>query len=129
MSKVSIIIPCYNVSEYIDRCLESITVQTIGVDNLEIICVDDASTDDTWDKLQQWEQRFPEQIILIHCKTNGRQGTARNIGLEYASSPWISFIDSDDWIEPDYFEKLYTILATSFGVILVVSMIGYSNSS
>ena len=111
MSKVSIIIPCYNVSEYIDRCLESITIQTIGVDNLEIICVDDASTDDTWDKLQQWEQRFPEQIILIHCKTNSRQGTARNIGLEYASSPWISFIDSDDWIEPDYFEKLYHITA------------------
>lgn len=109
MPKISVIIPCYNVSAYIDRCLTSITTQTIGIDSLEIICVDDASTDNTWDKLQQWEQRFPEHIMLVHCDINGRQGTARNIGLGYAGSPWISFIDSDDWIEPDYFEKLYHI--------------------
>lgn len=109
MAKISVIIPCYNVSEYIDRCLNSITTQTIGMDALEIICIDDASTDNTWDKLQQWEQCFPEQIVLIHCDVNGRQGTARNIGLEYVSSPWVTLIDSDDWVEPDYFEKLYNI--------------------
>ena len=109
MSTISIIIPCYNVSAYIDRCLTSITNQTIGIDSLEIICVDDASTDNTWELLQQWEQRFPEQIILVHCDTNGRQGTARNIGLQYCTCPWVSFIDSDDWIEPDYFEKLNNI--------------------
>lgn len=109
MAKISVIIPCYNVSDYIDRCLTSITSQTIGIDPLEIICIDDASTDDTWNKLQQWEQKFPEHMILVHCDSNGRQGTARNIGLQYASSPWIGFIDSDDWIEPDYFEKLYQI--------------------
>ena len=109
MAKISIIIPCYNVSPYIDRCFTSISNQTIGINSLEIICVDDASTDNTWELLQQWEQRFPEQIILVHCDTNGRQGTARNIGLQYCTSPWVSFIDSDDWIEPDYFEKLYNI--------------------
>ena len=109
MAKISVIIPCYNVSEYIDRCLTSIISQTIGTASLEIICVDDASTDNTWQKLQQWEQSYPEQIILIHCENNARQGTARNIGLNYASSDWISFIDSDDWIEPDYFEKMYYI--------------------
>lgn len=109
MPKISIIIPCYNVSEYIDRCLTSIVTQTIGIESLEIICIDDASTDNTWYKLQQWEQKFPEQIMLIHCDSNGRQGTARNIGLTYVSSPWVTFIDSDDWIEPNYFEKLYGI--------------------
>lgn len=109
MANISVIIPCYNVAEYIDRCLTSITVQSIGVDALEIICVDDASTDNTWEKLQQWEAQFPKQIMIVHCDTNGRQGTARNFGLGYASSPWVSFIDSDDWIEADYFEKLFSI--------------------
>lgn len=107
MPEISIIIPCYNVSAYIDRCLTSVTTQTIGMDVLRIICIDDASTDNTWEKLQDWERRFPEHMVLVHCDTNGRQGTARNIGLEYVDSPWVSFIDSDDWIEPNYFEKLY----------------------
>ncbi len=75
MKKISVIIPCYNVSSYIDRCMRSITGQTIGMDKLELICVDDASTDDTWEYLQKWEQ--------------------------------LSFVDADDWLEPDYFERLY----------------------
>ena len=109
MPLISVIIPCYNVSSYIDRCLTSIVTQSIGLEALEIICIDDCSTDDTLEKLQLWEQRYSENIILIPCKSNGRQGTARNIGLQYASGEWISFIDSDDWIEPDYFEKLYQV--------------------
>ena len=105
--KISVIIPCYNVASYIDRCLTSITVQTIGFDCLEIICIDDASTDDTWRHLQKWEQSFPENVLLIRQKVNQRQGTARNIGLQYASAEWIAFVDADDWLEPDYFEQLY----------------------
>ena len=109
MAYISVIIPCYNVAPYIDRCLTTITSQTIGVDALEIICVDDASTDDTWAHLQTWEQRYPDNIMLIHCNENGKQGTARNIGISYASTDWIAFIDSDDWVELDYFEKLLSI--------------------
>ena len=107
MAEISVIIPCYNVESYIDRCLTSITSQTIDLSLLEIICIDDASTDNTWSKLQAWETTYPENIMIIHCDENGRQGTARNIGLQYASAPWIAYIDSDDWIELDYFEKLY----------------------
>lgn len=107
MKKISVIIPCYNVSQYIDRCMASIVEQTIGLGSLEIICVDDASEDDTWMCLQRWEQRFSENIILIHLETNGRQGAARNVGLSYASAKWIAFVDADDWLEPDYFEQLY----------------------
>lgn len=109
MAKISVILPCYNVSAYIDRCLTSIINQTIGVDALEIICVDDASTDNTWQKLQDWEKKYSQNIIVIHCDENGRQGRARNIGLSYASCEWVGFVDADDWIEPDYFEKLYFI--------------------
>lgn len=109
MANISVIIPCYNVEKYIDRCLTAITQQTIGIDALEIICIDDASTDGTWDKLQTWYEQYPHHIIALRCEKNSRQGTARNIGLEYATAPWISYIDSDDWVELNYLEKLYEI--------------------
>lgn len=107
MFKISVIIPCYNVSLYIDRCLTSIVNQTIGIANLQIICVDDASTDDTWQCLQRWEQQYPDHIVLIHLDTNSRQGTCRNIAMEYVTAPWVTFIDADDWVEPDYCEIMY----------------------
>lgn len=109
--KISVIIPCYNVETYIDRCMTSIMIQTIGVKNLEVICVDDASTDDTWIHLKAWEKLFPDNIILIRLETNGRQGRARNLGFQRVSTDWVSFVDSDDWLEPDYFEQLYNPLA------------------
>lgn len=107
MKKISVIIPCYNASLYIDRCIMSIIAQTIGFNSLEIICINDASTDDTWVHLQKWEQKYPENILLVHQEVNRRQGTARNIGLQYASADWVAFVDADDWLEPDYFELLY----------------------
>ncbi len=112
MKKISVIIPCYNAGLYIDRCLTSIITQTIGIDALEVICVDDASTDDTWLHLQKWEQCFSENILLIHLETNKRLGAARNVGLSYASADWIAFVDADDWLEPDYFELLYRPVGT-----------------
>lgn len=108
MNKISVIIPCCNVERWIDRCMTSITSQTIGMGNLEIICVDDASADDTWGHLKEWERSFPENVRLIQLEVNLRQGAARNIGLRYASADWIAFVDADDWVEPDYFELLYT---------------------
>lgn len=107
MANISVIIPCYNVESYIDRCLTSITSQTIDLSFLEIICVDDASTDNTWKLLQKWEELYPNNIMIVHCEINRRQGTARNIGLQYSTSPWVAFIDADDWVELDYFEKMY----------------------
>lgn len=104
MFTISIIIPCYNVAPYIDRCLTSITSQTIGIDSLQIVCVDDASTDNTWQCLQHWEQSYPNNILLIHNDQNGRQGTCRNIAMQYVDAPYVTFIDADDWIEPDYCE-------------------------
>ena len=73
MKKISVIVFCHNVGPYIDRCMTSITTQTIGMDRLEIICVDDASSDDTWTHLQRWEQLFPEDVLLIPLETEGGQ--------------------------------------------------------
>ena len=67
MKKVSVIVPCYNAAIYLDRCMEHLLKQTIGIDNIEIILVDDASTDDgaTWESIMKYEQQFPDSIIAI----------------------------------------------------------------
>lgn len=112
MKKISVIIPCYNVERYIDRCLETVVRQTIGIENIEIICVDDCSTDGTYQKLLDWEEKYPENFIIVASEQNGRQGQARNIGLTYASTDWIAFLDSDDWIDLDYLEAMYAFAKT-----------------
>jgi glycosyltransferase involved in cell wall biosynthesis len=105
--KISVIVPCYNVEKYIDRCVESLVNQTIGLEQMELIFVDDASADGTLDKLRQWEEKYPEQIMLIPCSQNRRQGAARNIGMQHASGEYIGFVDSDDYVSAEMYEKLY----------------------
>lgn len=107
--KITIIIPCYNVEPYLDRCLQSVVDQTIGVSCMQIILINDASTDATLDKMIHWQAKYPHQIQIIHNTNNRRQGTCRNMGLKRAEGQYISFIDADDWIEPDMYEKLITV--------------------
>lgn len=106
VAEISVIVPCYNVEKYIDRCMESLVNQTIGLNNLELILVNDASTDGTLDKLKAWETQYPESIILITYEENIRQGGARNVGIHYASGNYIGFVDADDWVEADMYESL-----------------------
>lgn len=108
-SIITIIIPCYNAEKYIDRCMESIEEQTIGMQNFQIILVDDASQDATMEKLFFWQAKYPHQIQIIHNQKNRRQGTCRNLGLKQATGDYVAFLDSDDWVEPDMYEKLYTV--------------------
>jgi glycosyltransferase involved in cell wall biosynthesis len=100
-TKISVIVPCYNVEKYIRECLDSILGQSIGMEHLELILVDDRSTDGTVAILKEYEQTYSDNIILVLCEENGRQGTARNIGLQYASGDYVLFVDSDDWIHRD----------------------------
>ncbi len=110
MKRVSVIIPCYNVELYIERCFESLVHQTIGIEQMELIFINDASTDSTLDKLLKFEQLYPESIIVINFDTNRRQGTARNVGLQYASAPYVGYVDADDWIELDMFERMVAVI-------------------
>lgn len=105
--KISVIVPCYNVSEFIDRCVSSLVEQTIGIENLECIFVDDASTDDTLEKLYLWEKKYPESILVIACKENHKQGAARNVGLSYATGDYIGFVDSDDYVDREMYWQMY----------------------
>ncbi len=108
-AKIAIIIPCYNVEEYIDRCMQLIEEQTLGMQTFQIILVDDGSTDHTMDKLIAWQTKYPFQVQIVHNEQNRRQGTCRNIGLKKAQSEYIGFVDADDWLEPDMYEKMLTV--------------------
>lgn len=102
MSKVSIIIPVYNAERYLEKCLDSVLHQTIT--DLEIICVDDGSTDGSSYILKQYEL-LDNRVKVIH-KENGGLVSARKAGVMAATGEYIGYVDSDDWIEPDMYEKL-----------------------
>lgn len=102
---ISIIVPVYNVEEYVGMCIESVCNQTYR--NLEIILVDDGSTDRSGDICDAYARR-DERIRVIH-KENGGLSDARNAGMAIASGEYTGFVDSDDWIETDMYEILYKI--------------------
>jgi len=102
---VSIIVPVYNVEKYLRRCLDSLVAQTL--EDIEIILVNDCSPDHSWDIMQEYKENYPDKIILINSLENRRQGGARNLGIRIARGEYIGFVDSDDWIEYDMYEKLY----------------------
>lgn len=106
---ISVIIPCFNTAEYLSQCMESLEKQTIGFEKMQFIFVDDASTDDgkTWNCIIQFEHLHPREVIAVHLDENQAQGGAKNVGISYAEAEYIGFIDSDDWIEPDMYQKLY----------------------
>ena len=106
MKKVSVITPCYNAADCLEIYMEKLSLQSVGMDALEIIMVNDCSTDDTLTKLQEIESRYPESVMLIPLEKNVRQGAARNIALQYATADYILFLDADDTLHPKAVEKL-----------------------
>lgn len=109
MKKVSVVVPCYNASMYLHKCVDHLLMQTIGLENMEIILVDDASTDDgqTWEIITDYERQYPEAVIAISLSENLRQGGARNVGVSYASGEYVVFCDADDWLMKEALEHLY----------------------
>ena len=104
-SKISVIIPVYNVEPYIRQCLDSVVNQTYR--NLEIIIIDDGSPDNCGKICDEYAS-VDKRIIVIH-KSNEGLSAARNQGINMATGEWLAFVDSDDWIELDYYEKLIKI--------------------
>lgn len=100
MANLSVIVPIYNASKYLDRCISSIADQTYK--DLEIILVDDGSTDNSLDICKSYAEK-DNRIKVIH-KSNGGQSSARNTGLDYSTSKYITFVDSDDYLAPKMYE-------------------------
>lgn len=105
--KISVIIPCYNVQKYIMRCFDSIYSQTYGFENLEVILIDDLSTDNTWSILESLQRKYPENVISLKIQKKGKCGGARNLGMDICTGKYITFVDADDYVHPDMLRVLY----------------------
>lgn len=104
MTKVSIIIPAYNTYDYLDRCLNSAVKQTL--DDFEVICVNDGSKDDCIEIMKSYAEMY-KNVIVIDLPCNKGVSNARNVGIEKAKGEYVGFIDSDDYVDLDYFKTLY----------------------
>lgn len=126
MKLISVIVPVYNVEPYIDRCIESIVNQSYT--NLEIILVDDGSTDSSSTLCDKWKEK-DNRILVIH-KKNGGLSDARNAGLKMAKGEYIGFVDSDDWIAVDMYKKLMNSIKDTGSDIAACSVLMvYENKS
>ncbi|MGN7385517.1 glycosyltransferase family 2 protein [Sporosarcina sp. SAFN-015] len=122
---VSIIIPIYNVEDYLHRCVNSILDQTYK--NLEVILVNDGSPDRCGEICEEYA-KLDKRVKVLH-KKNGGLSDARNAGIEIAQGEYISFVDSDDWVHKEYIEKLYQLLKTTDSDISVSNFIRTSTEN
>lgn len=106
MKKVSVIVPVYNTEKYLNKCLDSLVAQTL--DDLEVIVVDDGSTDASTSMIKEYATNYPDRIRAFY-KENGGQATARNLGIKMARGKYIGFVDSDDYIDIKMYEILYEL--------------------
>lgn len=116
---ISVIVPVYNVAIYLEKCIESIVGQTYQ--KLEIILVDDGSTDTSPEICEQWKQR-DRRIVVCH-KKNGGLSDARNVGMQMAKGDYLAFVDSDDSISEDTLQSMLNCAITSGSEIAVCNMI------
>lgn len=121
---ISIIIPVYNVENYLERCIQSVIKQTYS--EIEIILVNDGSTDDSGD-ICDYYMNIDKRINVIH-KNNGGLSDARNSGLDFAKGKYITFVDSDDCIRSDYIEYLYKLLRKNSAQISICQYVKFYDS-
>lgn len=117
--KLSVIVPVYNTEEYLSDCVDSILNQTMS--DLELILVNDGSTDGSAGVIADYVQRFPDKVSAISL-VNGGQGRARNFGIEAACGEFLSFIDSDDYLEPDCYELMLAAAEAEGADVVVCDM-------
>ena len=118
MVKISIIVPVYNTAKYLDKCIQTLINQTL--ENIEIIFIDDGSEDNSVEILKNYAKK--DKRIRILKQNHKRQGAARNYGLSIAQGEYIGFVDSDDWVKLDMFEKLYYQAKETDSDIVMCSM-------
>lgn len=116
MTKVTVIIPVYNVENYIEQCLESVINQTLN--DIEIICIDDCGSDNSMSIVQQYAEK-DSRIKILKNETNQGLGVSRNAGINNAQSEYIFFLDSDDYIMPNILELLYNKMLITKSDIVV----------
>ena len=106
MPKVSVIVPVYNAEKYLEKCISSISNQTMQ--DLEILAINDGSTDKSLDILDKLTLKYKDKLRIFN-KSNGGAGSARNVGLDNANGEFIKFVDADDYLKLDILDKMYSI--------------------
>ncbi|WP_281165005.1 glycosyltransferase family 2 protein [Liquorilactobacillus sicerae] len=108
MKKISVVVPVYNVAEFLPQCLNSLLQQTFAPSDYELIVVNDGSTDDSLKICQTFAHQYPH-LIRLYSQKNGGLSAARNFGLQYCQGKYVLFIDSDDYVEPKMLERMYAL--------------------
>ncbi len=103
--KISVIVPVYNVENYLEKCLNSLVSQTL--EEIEILVINDGSTDDSQKIIDVFQNKFPEKIKAF-IKENGGLSDARNFGIDRATGEFLAFVDSDDYVSATMMEEMYT---------------------
>ena len=118
---ISVVIPCYNVADYIHDTLDSVIGQTLDFrSNIEIVLVDDGSEDDTLEICKRYEKKYPNNITIIHQKNQG-QATARNVGLKYVTGKYVNFLDADDTLQKNTFSNVVNFFEPHYSEIDLVA--------
>ncbi len=120
---VSVIVPVYNVEQYLEKCVESLLCQRHQ--NLEILLVDDCSKDNSLEIALRYGQQYPEKCKVIQRESNGGLSAARNTGLDHVTGDWVAFLDSDDWVTEDYISKMYETACKDDADIVMCSLYYY----
>lgn len=121
MTKISVLVPIFNVEKYLEECLDSIISQTFT--DLEIICINDGSTDNSLAIIKRYAKKDP-RIVIINKKNSG-YGDSMNRGLAKATGEYIGIVESDDWIEPTMFAELYSSAAENDADVVKANFFNY----
>lgn len=121
MTKVSVIVPVWNVENYLKKCLESLVKQTFN--DFEIVVINDGSPDNSQDIIDEYKTTYPE-LIKPFIKQNGGLASARNFGIKHSQGEYIMFVDSDDWVDTTIVEKLYNCAINTNSDIVVCGAYG-----
>ena len=122
MCKISIIVPVYNTEKYLEKCLNSLISQTL--EDIEILCINDGSTDNSIKILEQYANR--DSRIKIINKKNAGVSAARNTGISQAKGEYLGFVDSDDYVDLNFYEKLYNTAKEYNASIAVAGIIRFN---
>ena len=111
--KISIVIPVYNAGNYLNECIESIINQTIGFEYIELILVNDGSTDNSKEIIDDYAQKYSNILAINLGKSHSTGGSARNRGVKHAKGKYLMFVDADDVITNDACEKMYNTITSN----------------
>ena len=117
--KISVIVPVYNVENYLEKCLNSLVNQTL--EEIEILVINDGSTDYSQKIIDEFQKKFPQKI-KVFSKENGGLSDARNFGIERASGNFLAFVDSDDYISENMLQEMYDLAIKNEAEIVICNL-------